>query len=89
MYSWGLISGLEDQRVEDVDADVLVLVFVFVLAMEERVTGFDGVVDVGDVMVMSIDGRVLIDQDWSSLSRSCRMWLARHVHVHMLWYGGR
>jgi hypothetical protein len=54
-----LISGLEDQRVDDVDGDVLV--------MEARVVGF---VDVGEVMVMSIEGRALIDQDWSSLSRS-------------------
>jgi hypothetical protein len=42
-----------------------------VLVMEARVVGF---VDVGEVM--SIEGRALIDQDWSSLSRS---WVIRLV----------
>jgi hypothetical protein len=63
VYFWGLISGLEDQRV-DVDVDVLV----FVLVMEARVVGFVGAV--GETMVMSMEGRALMGQDWSSLSRS-------------------
>jgi hypothetical protein len=63
LYCWGLISGLGDQRGE-VDVDVLV----FVLLMEARVVGFVGAV--GEGTVMSMEGRALMDQDWSSLSRS-------------------
>jgi hypothetical protein len=55
LYCWGFISGLEDQRVDDEDV-VDVLVFV----REARVVGF---VEIGEVTVMSIEGRALIDQD--------------------------
>lgn len=66
-YSWGLISGLEDQRVDvDVDVDVLE---VEAFVREARVMGLFGAT-VGDVTVISIEGRALMDQDWSSLSRS-------------------
>jgi hypothetical protein len=39
-----------------------------VLLMEARVVGFVGAV--GEGTVMSMEGRALMDQDWSSLSRS-------------------
>jgi hypothetical protein len=63
LYCWGLISGPGDQQV-DVDVDVLV----FVLVMEARVVSFVGAV--GQGMAMLMEGRALMDQDWSSLSRS-------------------
>lgn len=65
LYCWGFISGLEDQRVDEFDVEIEV----DVLVTEARVVGFVDVV-VGEVIVMSIEGRVLIDQDWSSLSIS-------------------
>lgn len=71
MYSLDLISGLQDQRVEDVDIKAEVLVVLFVRELEEaRVDAFDGDVDVVDVMTTSIEGHVLINQDWSSSPRS-------------------
>jgi hypothetical protein len=63
LYCWGLISGPGDQQV-DVDVDVLV----FVLVMEARVVSLVGAVGEGIAMLM--EGRALMDQDWSSLSRS-------------------
>lgn len=65
LYCWGFISGLEDQRVDESDVEIEV----DVLVTEARVVGFVDVV-VGDFIVMSIEGRALIDQDWSSLSIS-------------------
>lgn len=61
LYSCGLISGLEDQRV-DVDVDVLVLLLEDEFVREARVIGLLEVV-VGDVMVISMEGRALMDQD--------------------------
>jgi hypothetical protein len=53
---------------EDVDVDVEVLVLLFVKELVEA--HMDGALDVGEIMAMSFEGRVLIDQGWSSLSTS-------------------
>jgi hypothetical protein len=54
-----------------------------VLVLEERVVGLVDVV--GEVMVMSTEGRALMDQDWSSLSRSYGMVLVLDVCTWYNW----